>query len=76
MTRLLTAKSLDMGLFFMVPVVYLDHGNFHPVGVLFFSKSVFRGGLKLLKVRGSIRKKVVHLHRRTRRLHINVISHY
>ena len=52
----------------MILVVYLGHGIFFSiryvlVAVLFFSKSVLGGGLELPKLRGSIRKKGVHLYR-------------
>ena len=49
-------------LFLRILVVYLGHGVFHPVAVLFFSTSVFRIGLKLPKLRKPQKKGVVHLY--------------
>ena len=69
MTGLLNPKIVGNTpfLFGVTLVVYLGHGIFIRVAVLLFSKSVFGRGLNLRKLRGSNRKEVVHLCRRSTR---------
>ena len=43
----LTQNRRNTPFFCTILIVYLDHGVFHPVAFLFFSKSVFRRGLEL-----------------------------
>ena len=65
MMGLLIPKSSGQSsfLFCMLFVVHIGHGTLHPlVAVLFSSKSVFGGGLKL-RNRGTPKKKVMHLYR-------------
>ena len=51
----------------MILLVCLGHGVFRPVAVLFFSETVFGGGLKSPNRGVVLRKKVVHLYRSIRR---------
>ena len=67
----LTQNCRKIGRFVVViPVVLprplLTVGVFYAVAVSFFSKSVFGRGLKIPKMRGSVRKKMVHLYCSTR----------
>ena len=68
MTRLLNSKSSEISHFFALIIVCLSRpwDIFIPQQFLFFSKISFLGEvLKAPKLRGSIRKKEVHLYRST-----------
>ena len=49
----------------MIVVVYLDHGIFHPVAVLFFSKKQFLGEVLSFQIEEP-QNEVVNLYRTTR----------
>ena len=71
MAGLLNPKSTEIGDFvFMVLVVYLGHGVFHPVGVLFLLLQIVLGGRDHVlssQFEEPPKKKVVHLYHRSAR---------